>query len=353
MTMATSARVLVISGSVAPKSYTVALAHAVGDVLGQHGASVEHWDPRDRPVPLADPAFHRRPDRHPDARVRELVAAADAADAFVWASPLHHNSYSAVIKNVLDHLAIEQFVYKPVGLVGHGGNRSPQAVDHLRIVARGLLAAATPTQVATRREDYVDAGEHLRLEDPDILQRVQRFATELVAFAEVHRVLRASFQVGRASPSPAAAASGTSEGEVATDARDDPDAERGRALGLDAVVLISDDVDAQRRFYHEMLGLRLVGDHGDAVFFECGSQKVAVFSRSHHPEGTARLAGARKGISHLEFRLARNDYPAVRQRLEQHGFHAYRDNFEDADGNLFHFNLVDDSRDAGTTGASS
>jgi catechol 2,3-dioxygenase-like lactoylglutathione lyase family enzyme len=114
----------------------------------------------------------------------------------------------------------------------------------------------------------------------------------------------------------------------------------GTILGLDAVVLIAKDLQAQGRFYREVLGLPLTGDYGDALFFDCGSQKLALFAQSHHPEGTKRLEGASKGISHLEFRIASDDEPSLRRRLTEAGFHAYRDNFHDADGNLFHFNLA-------------
>jgi catechol 2,3-dioxygenase-like lactoylglutathione lyase family enzyme len=115
-------------------------------------------------------------------------------------------------------------------------------------------------------------------------------------------------------------------------------------LGLDAVVIIVKDIQAQRHFYQDVLGLPLAGDYGDAVFFDCGKQKLALFAHSHHPEGTNRLEGAAKGISHLEFRIAAGDQERLRSRLTEAGFHAYRDNFSDADGNLFHFNLAPDGQ---------
>ncbi len=112
----------------------------------------------------------------------------------------------------------------------------------------------------------------------------------------------------------------------------------GAITSLDAVVLIVKDLDEQRRFYIDVLGLAVVGDYGDAVFLQCGGQKLALFARSHHLEGTERLEGAAKGLSHLEFGIARNDLVETRERLRSAGFHAYADNFCDADGNLFHFN---------------
>lgn len=113
-------------------------------------------------------------------------------------------------------------------------------------------------------------------------------------------------------------------------------------VGLDAVVLIVKDLGAQRHFYGEVLGLPLKGDYGDALFFGCGNQTLALFALSHHPEGTKRLEGATKGISHLEFRVHEQDYAAIRQRLTDLGYEAYRENFQDADGNLFHFNTERD-----------
>lgn len=107
--------------------------------------------------------------------------------------------------------------------------------------------------------------------------------------------------------------------------------------GLHAIVLIVKDLEKQKRFYRDVLGLPVEADYGDAVFFSCGAQKIALFDRSHHAEGTASLEGAPKGISHLEFSVAAGDEAALDRRLREAGFHAYRDCYRDADGNLFHF----------------
>lgn len=107
--------------------------------------------------------------------------------------------------------------------------------------------------------------------------------------------------------------------------------------GLHAVVLIVKDLEEQKRFYRDVMGLEVEGDYGDAVFFRVGEQKIALFAQGHHREGTQRLEGAAKGISHLEFTIDPQDAQAWDRRLKQAGFHAYRSNYEDADGNLFHF----------------
>jgi azobenzene reductase len=184
-------QVLLIGGSVRRPSYTRTLTAAVQAALGRRGAAGLLWDLGDRPLPIADPDFHGDPASHGDEDVRELVAHAAACDAFVLASPIYHNSYSGVLKNALDHLAIRQFQYKPVGLISHGGHCSPQAVDHLRIVARGLMGFAIPTQVCTAEADFrLAAPGRYEVADAGIGQRIERFSLELLLFAEQLRGLR-------------------------------------------------------------------------------------------------------------------------------------------------------------------
>ena len=184
-------KVLLISGSVRQPSYTRTLTEEAEKALIKHGITTTHWNLGETSLPIADPEFHHDPVNHSDKRVRSLVALADACDAFVLSSPIYHNSYSGVLKNALDHLAISQFYYKPVGLISHGGNRNTQAVDHLRIVVRGLLGVAIPTQVCTSSNDYHEVGtESYELVSENILQRIERLTSELIVFAHQFRLVR-------------------------------------------------------------------------------------------------------------------------------------------------------------------
>ena len=184
-------RVLVFTGSVRVPSYTRALSREVGRVLTSTGADVAYWDVRESVLPIADPKYHKSASEHPDSWVVKLDSEARIADAFVLATPVYHNSYSGVLKNALDLLNIDpHFRSKPVGLISHGGDRSPQAVDHLRIVVRGLNAIATPTQVCTQHADFKTRGHDYELVNKEILQRIRRFSEELAAYAIVQRPLR-------------------------------------------------------------------------------------------------------------------------------------------------------------------
>lgn len=116
-----------------------------------------------------------------------------AADAFVLGSPLYHNSYSGALKNALDYLGIKHFRKRPVGLASHGG-ASSQAVDHLRIVVRGVLGIAITTQVCTADADFAEApgpdGLYAVI-DAGIHDRIERFAAELILFGRQLRAVRA------------------------------------------------------------------------------------------------------------------------------------------------------------------
>ena len=193
--MDSSLRMVLISGSTRELSSTSTLLDYLADLLSHQGAQIVHWHLGHRPLPIADPQYHQQPLEHPDLTVREFVSAVDQSDGVVFGSPIYHNSYSGVLKNALDHLAIPQIAYKAVGLTSHGGNRTSQAVDHLRIVTRGLQGVAIPTQVCTAREDYRDERTSgYRLSSIQIKQRADRFVVEMMLLAQCLQQVRLASQ---------------------------------------------------------------------------------------------------------------------------------------------------------------
>lgn len=180
-------RVLLLSGSARIPSHTRSLIEAVATELGRLGAEAFTWDLASDPLPDALADFHRAPDAvdHPQTQrfIREVVL----ADAFVWGSPNYHNSYSARLKNALDTLNYDYFEQKPIGLVTHsGGIVSTQAVDHLRIVARGLLGVAIPTQIASCDSDFTQEPDGTyAVTAPALQRRIVRFCAELTKIAKL------------------------------------------------------------------------------------------------------------------------------------------------------------------------
>lgn len=183
-------KILAVVGSVRTPSYTRAAVDAAVELLAEKGVDTTVWDLRDRPLPTADPEYHHDPREHPDPLVQELVVAADDASGFLLASPVYHNSYSGVLKNCLDHLAIPQFLHKPVGLISHGGTMSAvQVCDHMRIVVRGLYGIALPRQVVAVTADFGPDGESgYRLVNEMTLTRLRDFVDDFVLFARMFEV---------------------------------------------------------------------------------------------------------------------------------------------------------------------
>lgn len=178
--------VLLICGSTREPSHTRTNIKEIEELLLQKkGVTTHFWDLREQVLPIADPAYHKNPHEHPDEKVRELATLAANAQAFVLGTPLYHNSYSGVLKNALDHLIIEHFDGKPVGIVAHGSERTVvQACDHLRIVVRGLAGVAIPMQVATINTDFKQSEDgNYRLKNPDIRHRMVLMVDQLIYFA--------------------------------------------------------------------------------------------------------------------------------------------------------------------------
>lgn len=117
------------------------------------------------------------------------------------------------------------------------------------------------------------------------------------------------------------------------------DMENMKINSFDGVTIIVKDLAAQKKFYKDVLGLEIESEYSDAVFFKIGDRKLGLFAKGHHREGDESLEGASKGISHFEFGVSAETAKLMDEKLKNAGFHAYRDNYKDADGNLFHFNI--------------
>src|SRR5699024_12018319 len=91
------------------------------------------------------------------------------ADAIMIGTPNYHTSYSGILKNALDHLSINEFEMKPVGLFcNSGGMRNSDPLTQLRMVMRGVHAMVIPTQVSTCDSDFVKNNAGLVLENEKI-----------------------------------------------------------------------------------------------------------------------------------------------------------------------------------------
>jgi azobenzene reductase len=125
------------------------------------------------------PTFNRAVDRSKqyDEKTKAFLDKSYAADAFIWVTPVYHNSYSSILKTALDWQHTK-FPGKVVAMASNGAHRAPVAVDHLMIVARSQHLISSPVRVCTQENDY---DESFNLINGDIHERIDDFADELLS----------------------------------------------------------------------------------------------------------------------------------------------------------------------------
>ena len=167
-------KVLILVGSGDVKSHSLGLGRTIRDKLKSDGIETELINLIESGLPLYDRSIERTD--HYDKTTRAFLEKSYLADAFVWVTPIYHNSFSSTLKNALDWQHTK-FPGKVVGLASNGGHRSPQAVDQLMLVARAQHLVSGRIRVCTDSSDYDDT---LGIKAPDILARITDFCDELV-----------------------------------------------------------------------------------------------------------------------------------------------------------------------------
>lgn len=171
-------KILLLIGSADAQSHSLALGQAIESNLQELGAQTELINLIESGLPLYDRRIER--EQTQNDQTKAFLQKSLEADAFVWVTPIYHNSYSSTLKSALDWHHSTKFPGKTVGLASNGGNRSPQAVDQLMLVARSQGLVTIPTRVCTDEADY---NEQLKVTDSGIVDRITRFSKELIDFA--------------------------------------------------------------------------------------------------------------------------------------------------------------------------
>jgi azobenzene reductase len=191
---ATPVRILLLSGSLNNPFHTLKLLENLAALLREQGVIAHVWNLNQTPLPILKFAYQGNLQVQDSKAVQLLTQSANQADAFVFGTPVYHNSYSEILKNTLDHLRINQFCYKPVALISHGRERTAvQPCDQLRVVAQSLLATVLPTQVVTSDADFgLYKGTYILI-NPAIENLLIRMADELLEHSPLMRRLRKIF----------------------------------------------------------------------------------------------------------------------------------------------------------------
>lgn len=169
-------KILVLYGSLRQHSFSRLLAKEAVAILQHFGADVRLYEPKGLPV------FDGESTDHP--KVQELRALSTWAEGHVWISPEIHGNLSAVFKNQIDWLPLDQSAIRATQgktlavMQISGGSRSFNTVNALRVLGRWMRMFTIPNQssIAKAWQEFDSQG---RLKDSAFRDRVIDVLEEL------------------------------------------------------------------------------------------------------------------------------------------------------------------------------
>ena len=193
-------RILLLYGSLRERSYSRLLVEEADRLLRLMGAETRIFDPRE--LPIVDSVTKDHP------KVQELRALSLWSEGQVWCSPERHGAMTAVFKNQIDWLPLEEGSVRPTQgrtlavMQVSGGSQSFNAVNGLRLLGRWMRMFTIPNQSSVPKafKQFDEAGRMLPGANYD---RVVDVMEELVRFTWLLRD-RADYLVDRYSERTAA-----------------------------------------------------------------------------------------------------------------------------------------------------
>jgi arsenic resistance protein ArsH len=172
-------RILILYGSLRAESYSRKLALEAERLLRHFGAETRVFDPHGLPMQgSVEPG-------HP--KVQELRALSLWSEGQVWVSPERHGAVTAVFKNQIDWLPLEEGSVRPTQgrtlavMQVCGGSQSFNVVNALRVLGRWMRMVTIPNQSSVPKawQEFDAAG---RMKPSPYYDRVVDVVEELVKF---------------------------------------------------------------------------------------------------------------------------------------------------------------------------
>jgi arsenic resistance protein ArsH len=177
-------RILLLYGSVRPRSYSRFLTFEAARLLEYLGAETEIFDPSGLPLP--DDAGESHP------KVQELRRLVAWSEGQVWCSPERHGAMSGIMKAQIDWIPLNTGAVRPTQgktlavMQVSGGSQSFNAVNQMRILGRWMRMLTIPNQssVAKAFAEFDEAG---RMKPSSYYDRVADVMEELMKFTLLTR----------------------------------------------------------------------------------------------------------------------------------------------------------------------
>jgi len=169
-------RILMLYGSLRERSFSRLLTQEAARILRHFGAEVKIFDPAGLPM------VGSAPDTHP--KVAELRELCIWSEGQVWCSPERHGAVTAVFKNQIDWIPLEQGSVRPsqgktlAVMQVCGGSQSFNVVNTLRLLGRWMRMFTIPNQSSVPMA-YQEFGDDDRMRPSAYYERVVDVMEEL------------------------------------------------------------------------------------------------------------------------------------------------------------------------------
>lgn len=175
-------RIAIISGSPRGTSMTHRVAlHLQHAILNSTDHEVEILDLREIEMPQLQSVFTSI-DTTPDA-YKEVARSMFAADAFILLTPEYNGSYSAALKNLLDHFPKQHHKVFAIATASPGGLGGVRAALQLQELVYALFGIGSPYMLVTPQVDKKFDAEG-NLIDESFRKAVEVFIKEFLWLAE-------------------------------------------------------------------------------------------------------------------------------------------------------------------------
>ena len=170
-------RILMLYGSLRERSFSRLLTEEAARILRQFGAEVKIFDPSDLPM------VGSAPETHP--KVVELRELCIWSEGQVLCSPERHGAVTAVFKNQIDWIPLEQGSVRPsqgktlAVMQVCGGSQSFNVVNTLRLLGRWMRMFTIPNQSSVPMA-YKEFDDDDRMRPSAYYERVVDVMEELV-----------------------------------------------------------------------------------------------------------------------------------------------------------------------------
>ena len=187
-------RILMLYGSLRPRSFSRLSAEEAARILSRLGAEVRFVNPSG--LPLVDDGMDAT---HPKVReLRDLVA---WCEGMVWSSPERHGAMTGLMKTQIDWIPLSEGAVRPTQgktlavMQVSGGSQSFNAVNQMRLLGRWMRLITIPNQSSIPKafQEFDEAG---RMRPSPLYDRIVDVMEELVKFTLLTRD-RADYLVDR------------------------------------------------------------------------------------------------------------------------------------------------------------